>query len=249
MVSMHLYLLPLQWGFFASSLGGEGLLVFLSKSSFFHQNTVSTAFSGLLPSDPLLLFPCGSSTVTVSVTVTVTVCDPGQLPREDGVTVGTNKHSRIKTPPLFWKSWNFAPSEVLLSSPAIFSCGSSRTLWLQLLCCWYFTGSSPLKHDQYSTAASPWQYPQVNCSLTTPLMSQQHQSFSLRTWNCSLSNLFTSIFASITTECFCECIHTHCGIYSYLPELFLIFWGLEKFITERAGLLGFFPGIVRIVTI
>lgn len=175
-------LLPLQWGFFASSVG-DFCLIFFQNPFFFHENTASAAFLGLLQSDPLLLSPCASSRVTV----TVTVWDPGQLPREDGVTVGTNKHSRIKTPLLFWKSWNFAPSEVAVSSPAIFSCGNSRTLWLQLLCCLYFTRSRTLKHDQYSTAASPWQYPPVNCSLTTPLMSQQHQSSFLSTWNCSLS--------------------------------------------------------------
>lgn len=181
------------------------LLVFLSKSLFFHQNTASSAFLGLLPSDPLLL--------SVTVTVTVTMCDPGQPPWEERVAVGTNKHSRIKAPPLFWKSWSFAPSEVLLSSPAVFSCGSSRTLWLQLLCCWYFPGSSPLKHDQHSTATSPWQYPQVNCSFTTPLMSQQHQSFSLRTWNCSLST---------------SCLYYHrmlLGTYTYrLWHIFLFTW-------------------------
>lgn len=59
-----------------------------------------------------------SPSAVQQVSIQWQVCDPVQLQWREGVTLGANKYLRIEAPPLFRKSWNFAPNEAyaLISS-------------------------------------------------------------------------------------------------------------------------------------
>jgi len=85
-----------------------------------------------------------------------------------------------------------------------------------------------LKHDQYSSVASPWQYPQVNCSLTA-FMSQKYQSIFLSTQRFSLSTTFFYYCKMLFM-----CVYIYMYTYAFGDNfIFFFLLGFAEFIAER----------------